>query len=55
MSVNWNRLDEWLWRMDQLRQIVRIQAEASPYGCAQPGGQRLAALPSDVGNETGER
>jgi len=34
MIVNWNHLEEWLWRMDQLRQMLRIQREASPLRCA---------------------
>jgi hypothetical protein len=53
MIVKWNHLEEWLWRMDQLRQMVRVRREASPLRCASPAGQRSDGLPSAVGHEMG--
>jgi hypothetical protein len=31
MTASWNHLEEWLWRMDQLRQMIDIQEKSSPF------------------------
>jgi hypothetical protein len=32
MSSSWNQLESWLWRMEQLRKMLDVHQNASPFG-----------------------
>jgi hypothetical protein len=35
--LDWNRLEEWLWRAEQLRKTLQTGDKASPLGRVSPG------------------
>jgi hypothetical protein len=54
MIPNWNRLEEWLWRADELRRMLEYQEEISPFRSTLPPELAPDTLPSRNGNAKGE-
>ncbi len=47
--ADWNRVEQWLWDIDQLRQIVAITDARSPFGVAGRGDAPVLQLRHEIG------
>jgi hypothetical protein len=49
MVPDWNRLEDWLWRMDGIRRRAEISEKPSPYAPGMPASRVAGVLPRRTG------
>jgi hypothetical protein len=54
MTASRNHLEEWVWRMDELRQMIDIQGKSSPFGRSERPAEQIGPLPKRSWKRRGE-
>jgi hypothetical protein len=48
---DWNRLEDWLWRTERLRELLESNQQVSPFRPAPATDSAVASLPKEIGSD----